>query len=528
MIAVFKRFADISIAKKLYFTVGIMALLIGLELFALFFSINTLSALRGYVGGEGLWSKGQKDAVYHLLLYGVNRQEVDYVKYKTYLEIPLNDGIARREMEKPVPDNAIIHQSFRKGGVHDADIDGMVKLMRRFHSNTYISKAVAAWQAAENSLTEMIQIGERLHKEINESHPSEDTIRILLSRIEPINKGITQKENEFSYALGAGSRWLEHFVLKLLFGIALTVEISGLLLAIYVNRGIKKGLNGIIIAARAFAKGDWGHRAKIYARDEIGTVAAAYNAMAEKLEEHIRETDVKNKELQQLAYVASHDLQEPLRTMTSLVELFKAEYAAKMDETESKYLDFISEAATRMQNLTKALLDYSRIGRDKNAEITDCNKLVADLLADLRTLLNEKLVHLTVAHLPTILAYPVELKLLFQNLIVNAIKFQHPGNIPVIDIHAVKIDGGWKFSVKDNGIGIPREYSEKIFVIFQRLHTRTQYDGTGIGLAHCSKIAALHNGVIWVESEPDHGSTFCFTIQLTKSEPLPIPSATLL
>lgn len=518
MTLLFKRFADISIAKKLYFTVGIMALLIGLELFALFFSVSTLSALRGYVGGEGLWSKGQKDAVYYLLLYGVNRQEADYIQYKKNLEIPLNDGVARREMMKPKPDRKLIHESFRKGGVHEDDIDGMVNLMRRFHDNYYISKAVAAWEAAEAALTELIQIGDQLHTEINRPRPDEKVIHNLLVRIEPINRGITEKENEFSYALGAGSRWLENFVLKLLFGIALTVEISGLLLAIYVNRGIKKGLNGILVAARAFTKGQWGKRAAVYARDEIGAVAIAYNAMAEKLEHHIRDTEVKNKELEQLAYVASHDLQEPLRTMTSLVELFKTEYGENMDETEAQYLDFISDAATRMQHLTKALLDYSRIGRDKHTEITDCNKLVAEVLSDLQTLLHEKLAHVAVAPLPVLLVYPVELKLLFQNLISNAVKFQAPDSIPMISIEAEKQDAGWLFSVKDNGIGIPPEYREKIFVIFQRLHSRTHYEGTGIGLAHCTKIAALHNGTIWVESAVGAGSTFYFTIQLENAE----------
>lgn len=514
MTSLFKRFGDISIAKKLYFTVGIMALLIGLELFALFFSISTLSALRGYVGGEGLWSKGQKDAVYYLLLYGVNRQEEDFIKYQKNLEIPLNDGIARREMMKANPDMKVVHESFRKGGVHEDDIDGMFRLMRRFHSNYYISKAVAAWTVAESALTELIQIGDQLHTEINRTDPDDKIIRRLLARIEPINKGITEKENEFSYALGAGSRWLEHFVLRLLFGIALTVEISGLLLAIYVNRGIKKGLNGILVAARGFAKGQWNKRAVIYARDEIGAVAFAYNAMAEKLEHYIRDTEIKNKELEQLAYVASHDLQEPLRTMTSLVELFKTEYEAGMDEMEKQYLDFISDAATRMQHLTKALLDYSRLGRDKQAEWTDCNQLVSSVLSDLNTLLQEKLAHVTVAPLPALLAYPLELKLLFQNLISNAVKFQPPGNIPMIHIEAQKQASGWLFSVKDNGIGIPREYQEKVFVIFQRLHSRANYEGTGIGLAHCTKIAALHNGVIWVESASSTGSTFYFTIQL--------------
>lgn len=519
MTSLIRRFADISIAKKLYFTVGIMALLIGLELFALFFSVSTLSALRGYVGGEGLWSKGQKDAVYYLLQYGVSRKKVDFIKFKHALEIPLSDGIARREMMKLKPDMAVIRKSFMAGGVHEDDIDGMVKLMRRFSTNEYISKAVHAWTEAEMSLTELIIIAERIHEEVNKEVTSEDTIRLLLARVEPINSSITQKENAFSYALGAGSRWLEHFVLKMLFGIALTVEISGLLIAIYVNRGLQKGLTGIIVASKAFAKGDWGKRAQVFSKDEIGTVATTYNNMAEKLEEHIHEAELKNKELQQLAYVASHDLQEPLRTMTSLVELYKTEYGGAMDATQTQYMDFISDAATRMQNLTKALLDYSRIGRDRNVEMVDCHKLVAEILSDIRILIEEKQVTVSTSILPVLPAYPVELKLIFQNLIVNAIKFQPLGNIPEVQVIGDKTQTGWQFCIKDNGIGVPAEYREKIFVIFQRLHSRTQFEGTGIGLAHCSKIAALHNGNIWVEDNPDGpGSCFYFTIQLSKTE----------
>ncbi|BAV06369.1 hypothetical protein SAMN05421788_10726 [Filimonas lacunae] len=519
MTSLLKRFADISIAKKLYFTVGIMAMLIGLELFALFFSISTLSALRGYVGGEGLWSKGQKDAVYHLLQYGVSRNEVDYQKFKSHLQIPLSDGIARREMMKVEPDMEVIRKAFMAGGVHEDDIDGMVKLMRRFHSNSYISKAVNAWTEAEAALTELIHISEQIHKEINESLPAEDTIRMLLERIEPINMSITEKENGFSYALGAGSRWLEHFVLKMLFGIALTVEISGLLIAIYVNRGLQKGLAGIIEASKAFAKGHWNRRAKVYSKDEIGLVATAYNNMAEKLAGHIRDTELKNKELQQLAYVASHDLQEPLRTMTSLVEMYENEYGLTINDEQKQYLDFISEAATRMQNLTKALLDYSRIGRDRTIELVDTNMVVFEIMSDIGRLIEEKQVKIDTHDLPVLLAYPLELKLLFQNLIVNAIKFQQPGNIPRIDISAEKIATGWKFCVRDNGIGIPMEYQDKIFIIFQRLHNRSKYDGTGIGLAHCAKIAGLHNGSIWVEDSTEGlGSCFCFTIQLSKTE----------
>lgn len=513
MVSILRRFRDISIARKLYFTVGIMALLIGIELFALFFSLNTLSAIRGFVGGEGLWSKAQKNAVYQLHLYALSRQEQDYLQFKEYLKVPLGDGRARQEMMKPVMDKGIIRQSFIEGGIHPDDIDGMVKLIRRFHNNYYIKQAINAWTEAEASLWELINIGERLHEEMTIGNASPDTIQNLLGRIEPINRSITVKEDAFSYALGEGSRWLEHFVLKLLFGVALTVEISGILLAMYVNRRIQIGLQSILDAAKGFAKGDWNHRARIHARDEIGMVATAYNAMAARLQEHIIEIELKNKELEQLAYVASHDLQEPLRTSASLVELFRSEYGPSLDEHGIQYLDFMAEATNRMQQLTAALLDYSRIGRNRQLEMVNCNVVVDTVIKDLNALIVEKKVVLKVGILPQLPAYAVELKLLFQNLITNGIKFQPPGNIPVISIGAERIKTGWQFFVCDNGIGIPKDYHEKIFVIFQRLHSRNKYEGTGIGLAHCSKIVALHNGRIWVESSTGEGSCFYFTIE---------------
>jgi signal transduction histidine kinase len=513
MASFIQRFKDVSIAKKLYFTVGIMALLIGIELFALFFSIGTLSSIRAYVGGEGLWSKAQKNAVYQLHLYGISRKEADYIKFRDYLKIPLGDGKARQEMMKENMDLDVVREAFTEGGIHPDDIDGMVKLIRRFHSNPYIHRAVTAWEQAEASLWELIRIGEKIHTEINAGIPANDSIQILLARIEPINRSITVREDAFSYALGEGSRWLEHFVLKMLFAVALTVEISGLLLAMYVNRGIQKGLRSILEAAKAFAKGDWGHRARIHARDEIGMVATAYNSMAARLQEHIHEIELKNKELEQLAYVASHDLQEPLRTTTSLVELFKSEYGSTLDALGLQYLDFMAEASNRMQHLTIALLDYNRIGRDRQLELVNCDQLVKEVLADLGTLVTEKKVQIIPSNLPEIPAYAVELKLLFQNLITNAIKFQAPDNVPIVFIGAQPIKTGWQFWIRDNGIGIPKEYQDKIFVIFQRLHSRNKYDGTGIGLAHCSKIAALHNGRIWVESTPGQGSCFYFTIE---------------
>src|SRR5579871_1062655 len=213
----FRWFRDISIAKKLYFTVGIMALLIAIELVVLFFSINTLSSVRAYVGGEGLWSKAQKDGLYQLLRYARTRDETDYLKFQDYLKVNLGDHKARIELSKPDPDLAIVRQGFIEGRNDPNDVDGMIKLFRRFHSNAYIHRAIVAWTKADETIGEFTNLGQRLHQEINSPDASDKRINAILDEIDPINIRLTPQEDEFSFALGQGSRWLEGVVLRLLF-----------------------------------------------------------------------------------------------------------------------------------------------------------------------------------------------------------------------------------------------------------------------------------------------------------------------
>jgi light-regulated signal transduction histidine kinase (bacteriophytochrome) len=211
--------------------------------------------------------------------------------------------------------------------------------------------------------------------------------------------------------------------------------------------------------------------------------------------------------------VASHDLQEPLQTTSGFVQLLRKQYHGHIDPTADQYIDYVVQASGRMKILIKDLLDYSRIGRGNESRQVDCNLLVQEVLADLHNVIVENQVLIKTGRLPLLNnAYPTELKSLFQNLISNSIKFRKPGVTPVLNIDAVQLNGVWQFSVKDNGIGIEEQYQERIFVIFQRLHNRSKYDGSGIGLAHSKKIAELHGGKIWVESEPGRGSTFYFTI----------------
>jgi signal transduction histidine kinase len=523
-----KWFRNVSIAKKLYFTVGIMALLIAVELGVLIFSINTLSSVRAYVGGEGLWSKAQKDALYTLLVYARTRDEADYNKFLGFMTVNQGDHRARIELSKAKPDIAVARQGFIDGRNHPDDVDGMIKLFRRFHSNFYINRAIVAWTKADSAMSGFMAVGEKLHKAIHSSSPKR--IEAILNEIDPLNAQLTPSEDEFSFALGDGSRWLENVILRLLFIVALTVECTGLILAITVSRGIQKGLNEILVSAKAVTRGDFSHKAKSFSKDEIGVLANSFNTMAEELERlekenqevnnslerkvrlRTAEMESKNKELEQFAYVASHDLQEPLRTTSAFVELLQKEYRGRLGGNADKYLDYLSQASDRMKTLIKDLLDYSRIGREKEAMLAGCNELLDEVLADLDKNIKENGVVVKAGALPALYAYPTELKLLFQNLITNSIKFRHPNRTPEVTISASEGKAYWTFTVSDNGIGIEDQFLERIFNIFQRLHTRTQYDGSGIGLAHCKKIVELHGGKIWAESEPGKGSRFTFTI----------------
>ena len=257
---------------------------------------------------------------------------------------------------------------------------------------------------------------------------------------------------------------------------------------------------------------------------ELGRALAAAKVLAEeaRAESELarqrtfdanKELRIKNKELEQFVYIASHDLQEPLRTTTSFVELLQLQYQGKLDERADKYFSFIMDSSTRMKTLIKDLLDYSRIGAKKELVEVDCDVVMKEVLADLGNAISNAQAIITTDHLPVITGYATEIKQLFQNLLINAIKFRKKDIAPQIQVYIKDLGEHWQFSVKDNGIGIEEQHKEKIFMIFQRLHTKTAYEGSGIGLAHTKKIVELHGGNIWIESTVGEGTTFHFTIQ---------------
>lgn len=253
--------------------------------------------------------------------------------------------------------------------------------------------------------------------------------------------------------------------------------------------------------------------ARIEGRDVI--ISVARDISERKRAE--RELEESNRELEQFAYVASHDLREPLRMISSFAQLLAERYRGKLDGKADRYIFRITDGAERMQELIDNLLDYSRIGtRGKPFRTIDINTTVRRVLEGIQIAINEVKretpVSIHVDPLPEVSVDETQIGRLFQNLIENALKFRRPEQPVSISISAERHDGGWRFAVSDNGIGIEPAYREKIFLIFQRLHTREEYDGNGIGLSVCKRIVQRHGGEMDVESTLGQGSTFRFTI----------------
>ena len=234
----------------------------------------------------------------------------------------------------------------------------------------------------------------------------------------------------------------------------------------------------------------------------------------ESLQQYADDLARSNTELRQFAYVASHDLQEPLRMVSSYTQLLARRYKDRLDDDAHEFIAYAVDGALRMQLLISDLLAYSRVGsQGKALEPTDLDPVYDQAVADLAASIEESRASVTHDSLPTVEADGPQLGQLFQNLIGNAIKYRAE-EPPRVHVSARRNANDWVFSVADNGIGVETQYAERVFTIFQRLHTREDYPGTGIGLAICKKIVERHGGRIWVESEPGQGSTFFFTMPL--------------
>lgn len=313
----------------------------------------------------------------------------------------------------------------------------------------------------------------------------------------------------------------------------------GLVMCFFFSRSLSKPISHLLEGVKKIGQGDLSHHVTVQNRDEIGELAVAFNQMTDDLRlkttsiDNLKraEADLKsfsdrleesNRELTDFAYVASHDLQEPLRKVTGFGSRLKAKYADTVGEEGRDYIDRMMNAAARMQKLIEGLLDYSRVTtKARPFTPTDLSTVVHEVLSDLEIRIEQTGAKVELSDLPTVDADPLQMRQLFQNLIGNALKFNKPDQPPVVNVSAESPGSGTRddtsphnttITIKDNGIGFDEKYTDRIFGVFQRLHGRKEYEGTGIGLSVCKKIVERHGGSITAKSTPGKGSAFIITM----------------
>jgi signal transduction histidine kinase len=539
---------NLLVARKLAFVVGIMAVLIAGELLTLRFSMHTLSAARAFVGGEGLWSKAQKNAVLSLQLYSQTRSEKDYEAFERFLSIPAGDHVARMALLKSEPDLEAARRGFLDGRIDPQDIDSVIDLLRRFAWVSYLRRAVHLWTQADELLGQLRAEGSSLHQIL--SSPDPDLGKVVeinahVAHVKELNDELTPLEEQFSFALGDGSRWLEYVVLSLLFIAVLTVESVGLTLTYLTSRSISRGLDELNRAADKLGRGDFKTRVTVHSRDEIGMLGLAVNRMGSLLEKSYRgleqRVEERTAELSNLARenarlyeeattaimvrdeflsIASHELRTPLTSMYLQMQLL-ARNLRHLDLGEKgKQLEELSDGALRqtrrLTSLLDQLLDLTRLRVGK----LEIKPEKCDVVAIIREVVNQLSVEaarsgsLITIHSdgPLIGMFDsTRISQVATNLVSNAIKY---GDGKEIDVRVSSVDDRVVIAVKDRGVGIPPEQHGRIFERFERADADPNVSGLGLGLYITKQIVSAHGGSIYVESELGAGSTFSVELKL--------------
>lgn len=284
------------------------------------------------------------------------------------------------------------------------------------------------------------------------------------------------------------------------------------LIAFWLSSSISRPVRELTEVTAVAASGNLDQHIAFGLRDELGTLASSFNTMIASLKARTDELTRMNEDLEEFSYIISHDLKEPLRSVSGFMDLLRKRCGDQLDDKGRKYVDRAIAASNRMRQLIDDLLSYSRLAAQSREPVrVDTGALVEDVIVSLTDAIEKSAARVEVGELPEVHGEPVLLTTLVQNLIANAIKFRGD-EPPEIHITAERDDLAWRFSIEDNGIGIEPQYADRIYKMFQRLHPRSQYPGTGIGLAVCKKIVEHHGGRIWFESRPGGGTTFHFTI----------------
>ncbi|MBB6126555.1 response regulator [Mucilaginibacter lappiensis] len=513
-----------------------MAFLIVIELFTLNFAIKTLSAVRSYVGGEGLWSKAQKDALSHLKVYAYSHNEQDYQAFQQFLKVPLGDGAARIALEETPPDYEAARLGFLAGRNHPDDIDGMIKLMLRFNQVKYLKQTIFYWKKAEGILLKLIPVSKQLHNKVTSGTITPAETQQFLSYISKIDVEFMPMEDGFSYSLGEGSRWFEGLVLKVLIGLAFTVELTGILIAISISKGMQKGIKEIISGAKKVSEESFDTRVKVYSKDEIGVLATAFNQMTDKLEHTISELkNAKVKELRQSeraeasekikqVFIANmnHEILTPMNAIMGFAGLLEE---SEMSKEQMEYTHAIMKSGEFLKGLLNNILDLSKIESGHvqlERQPLNIHDVVHHAVSMLKPEINKK--SLTISYhvdsdVPRlVLGDEMRLSHILLNLLSNAVKFTPEGSV-LVEAYVIDDtdDVVWTgFSVQDTGMGIPADKQDKIFESLDQFRQNKGLGGIGLGLSMAKHLVDLHGGDIFIKTSTPDGSDFRFSLPFYK------------
>ncbi len=511
---------NLSVVKKLYAVVGLMAFLIAIELFTLVFAMNTLSAVRALVEGEARWSKAQKDAIHDLYQYALTGDARHYEAFQKDLDIPMGDRQARLELLKPDYNYEIVREGLARGGSHPNDTRGVIKLLARFSSISFVKDATKAWAEADMILDQLLIISKELHETLQQEGPTSPKIGTFFDRISTINRELTRLEITFSSSLGEGSRWLETVLMTLLTLTVLAIESTGLMLTVRFSQNLHRSLKELTETAKEVGQKNFNRRAPVHSKDELGQLAESLNEMAESLKINIGEKkQAENANQVKSIFLAnmSHEIRTPLGVILGFVGVLKNSHLSRQEELQ--YLEIIEKTGKNLGKIINDILDLSKI-ESGHLEIEMDVFSIEDFFSELRILFqfkaqqnNNKITFEIDEQSPKEIATDrLRLQQILMNLLSNALRFTENGNI------TLKYSGDSakaQFSVTDTGIGLTPEQVKKLFALFSQADQSTtrKYGGTGLGLILSQKLAqALGGDVILAQTKPGEGATFLATV----------------
>lgn len=513
---------------------GFMSFLGIVQIILLWFTISTLSSVRAYVGGEALWSKSQKDALYHLQKYGQNKNRESYAAFLEEIKVPLGDRKSRIELEKENPDFNIARQGFLEGRNHPDDIEGLINTFIRFRHVYYIDRSIQIWTEADHYIDQLINVGAKLDSVIMNSPESTATIYNLSNELRPLNQKLTTLEDEFTYTLGEGSRWLSNLVMKLLIGVAVTVALIVLTQIFLINRSVERDIEGLIQTAKEIAKGNFNYSPRTYSNYELKLLDKSMNYMSKELKRNIQEREDAQETMRQAKETAeellqiqeqflantSHEIRTPINGVIGMARQLTD---TSLNVEQKEFVQAITESSANLLHVVNDILDLSKIRAGKIVfERTEFR--LSDLFKNLQFTLqfraDEKNIYLkfvTGENVPEVLfGDSVRLNQVLLNVVGNAIKFTEKGGV-TISANLVKKENDYavvQFSVTDTGIGISEDKLDYIFETFTQAeaHTTRKYGGTGLGLNIAKSLIEKQGGTINVTSAIGHGSKFYFEL----------------